>query len=153
MEQQLEKNEAQLYNLLQQKAGFEVVTKNSTENQLRILGRVPQARIASWLVTMENLLVAAGDSGWNIDLSKQYVLRGQKLVYGWRVIVQAESVKDQLAAICAVISNAPAIQCELTEVALVASPNRNALRSGKGAQPIGGAVVGPMALNTMRTGG
>jgi hypothetical protein len=109
--------------------------------------------MATWLKVMEQLLTAMDTHDWNVDLSKQYFMRGEKLLYGWRVIFQGEEVAQHLDEIAKIVMSAPLAQKQLDEVPLGASPDRNALRAGKGAQPLNKAVVGPLALKTLPTGG
>lgn len=142
----------ELFGILQQRVGFDIVTKNVTDTQIRVMGRIQQHNIPSWLLVMEKLLTSAG-GGWNIDISKQYLMRGQKLLYGWRIIIQGDNLGKQIDSICAAIASTPQVRRQLDEVALVAGPNRNSLRMGKGAQPVDKAIVGPLALATLNTGG
>lgn len=149
----LDPSAAALLDALEKKVGFGVVNVSLTTGQLRIMGRVRQNSVPTWLLMMERLLVQGASAGWNVDLSKQYLMRGQKLLYGWRVIFQADNIVEHLKDITVVVSSVPIVRRQLDEVPLHASPNRNALRMGKGAQPTGKAVVGPMALRTLNTGG
>lgn len=149
----LDTRAAHLCDALEKKVGFGVVNLSLTQGQLRIMGRVPQNSLPTWLLTMERLLVQSTSAGWSVDLSKQYLMRGQKLLFAWRVIFQAENVAEHLKDITTVISSVPVVRRQLQEVPLHGNPNRNALRMGKGAQPTGKAVVGPLALRTLNTGG
>lgn len=138
-----------LYRALHQKVGFEVVRADVTDRQLRILGRIPEkGRMPTWLETMQRLLARGHSARWDVDISKQYFLRGEKLLFGWRVILQAEGLASCLPDIVSTVASAPQVSRQLEEAPLHASPNRNVVKRGKGAQPIDRAVVGPMALRT-----
>lgn len=137
----------QLFTTLSKKAGFEVVNSSGSSNQLRFLGRVQGAEnTARWLVVVEKLLTKASESSLNLDVSKQYFLRGGKLLYGWRVILQSADLPADIQVLETIVRNAPSrVAVVSDEVPLNASPNRNVLRNGKGAQNTLSAVVGPGA--------
>lgn len=114
--------------------GFETKTDTVTDRQIRLLGRVQAEGMATWLVLLESLLRVSGDSKlWTFDVSKQYFLRGNKLLYGWRLIFQGESLSQVMPEILALVRSAKPVQ-SLVDIPLHASPNRNALKNGKGAQ-------------------
>ena len=129
--------------------GFESLQSSDGERQMRRFGRVRPQRQAVWLGAVEALLRSARDQPWDVDISRQYFLRGEKLMWGWRVIFQGDQLSQHIDGINAVVLSArPAVQ-QLEEVPLSVSPNRNQVRNGKGAQPTGSAVVGPMAKARM----
>jgi len=139
---------------LAKKVGLEVVSMTNTDQQLRVLGRVHPNLLHDWLLVMQWLLTKSETTDWKIDLSKQYFLRGQKLLYGWRIIIQSENLSKHYSDIVSTIMSVPSPVKELDEVPLAAPPNRNALSgTGKGAQPTMSAVVGPMARAQIRAGG
>ncbi len=146
--------------------GFEVIDGVPVgELQLRITGRVPKERMPTWRTAMERLNLLAGN-GWTIDISQQYFIPapvaemvkaggepadGSHLRSIWRIIIQAkEKVDEQLATIAEHINKIQPPRVELMEVTLNAPENRNELRRGKGAQPMGQAVVGPMIFQQPR---
>jgi len=133
-----------LQSILQKRVGFEIISQNTAANQIRYFGRVRPTHMPIWLEAMRQLLLVAGH-GWSLDLSKQYFLRGDKLFFGWRIILQAQDLAGHLPAIIDVLQRVQIAPRELDEVRLHAGPDRNALRNGKGAQPMGSAVVGPAA--------
>jgi hypothetical protein len=135
---------------LNHKAGFEVVTSTPSNDQLRLVGRIPTNNIGTWLAVLERLLIYAEKAAWNVDLSKQYFMRGTKLLYGWRLIFQAEGVAQYAEGIAAIISQVPAVQRQLDEVKLYGGVDRTKLHEGKGAQPMFKAVVGPAAAAVRR---
>lgn len=136
----------QIVAALSNKAGFEVIRDNDGPNQIRLFGRVRQPRMPGWLNVIRDLLLAAEDEPWSIDISRQYFLRGKKLFFGWRLILQGQDISQHVPQICKIVRAVDVSPGrELDEVPLHASPNRNALRNGRGAQPMEKAVVGPMA--------
>lgn len=134
-----------LKSILRSKVGFETITEHIGTNQLRLFGRVRPPSMPGWLSAARDLLLAAPQSAWTVDLSRQYFLRGEKLFFGWRVIVQGQDVQQHLNQVSQVVNNVQVAVRQLDEVALHAPPNRNALRNGRGAQETLKAVVGPMA--------
>jgi len=135
---------------LTQKAGFECVQETPSENQLRLVGRIPSNKTGQWLRVMEQLLLHAQNAAWNIDLSKQYFLRGSRVLYGWRIIVQAAGVAQYDQALASIVASTPAVQAQLQEVRLYGRGSNDAIqRGGRGAQPLFTAVVGP-AMKNMR---
>ncbi len=115
--------------VLHKKAGFETVNHEHKPNQLRLMGRVHTNMMGHWKLVMHTLL-SSQDSGWKVDLSKNYFLRGTKVFYAWRIIVQGEDY-DGLVK---VINGAPAPnRAEIMEVPLVgvsASRNSNRVFAG-----------------------
>lgn len=139
---------------LNRKAGLETVSNSSTPNQIRLIGRVPTQGISTWLSIMERLLIRSESTKWKVDLSKQYFIRGGKLMYGWRIIFQSpEPIEEHLADIEGIISNTPAPIGESDEFHLYGNVNRTVLKRGKGAQGVLNPVVGPMALQMAKMGG
>ena len=135
---------AELYNVLNQRSGFEVVNETVTDNQVRLIHRVSKGGMPNWLMVMDCLIDAAEASAWNIDLSKQYFKRNGRLIYGWRFILQAEGVLEHVPSVIAAVKGAPRARQTVEEQPLAgASANRNSLRRGKGAQNPLKARVGP----------
>lgn len=146
MSEPLQKLKAVLLN----KAGFQPVQESCTDRQLRFVGRVSPNKTAQWLRVMERLLVREHEAPWTIDLSKQYFLRGSKLLYGWRMILQGEGVEQYFEDVIATVMSAPTIQSQVEEVRLYGRGNNDASMSGgRGAQPLFSAVVGK-ALQSRR---
>lgn len=140
-------DQEQLFTVLAKKAGFEVVNATGNQAQLRVLGRVQGSEnTARWLLVVERLLMKAVGAPWNIDISKQYFLRGEKLLYGWRVILQSPDLTPHFSTIVSTVNSTPSrVAVVSDEIPLNANPNRNALRNGKGAQGVLTAIVGPSA--------
>lgn len=139
-----------LQHTLYQRAGYESVDNKVTATQVRFFGRVRQANMPMWLAIMKDLLLASEGAPWSIDLSRQYFLRGDKLYFGWRIILQGENIQQHMQAVAAVVqASTPPAPRQADEVRLHAPPNRNALRNGRGAQPTERAIVGPLAKANM----
>jgi hypothetical protein len=132
------------------RAGFETIEEQVGDARIRFFGRVRPQNMPTWLAVMRDILIASSQSQWTADLSRQYFLRGDKVFFGWRIIIQGPEVQQHLNHVSQVVSatKTPASQ-QLDEVSLHAPPNRNALRNGKGAQSSLTAVVGPMAKAQM----
>lgn len=136
-----------LYGRLLQRTGFETVTKAVAAKQIRVLGRVRDGGVPTWLRVVERLLLRADKAEWNVDISKQYFMRGDKLLYGWRIILQAEDINKHLSDIIQVIDSTPVAAggenyyVDSDEVPLHGNPNRLALKNGKGAQPMESAKI------------
>jgi len=111
---------------LLQKCGFEATDVTPGPNQVRILGRVPTARLQDWLFVLDNLDANSGNL-WTCDLSKKYFRRNKRLVYAWRLIFQGEEVLQHLHDIIRVVNtSARSARQEITEFPLIgASPNRD----------------------------
>lgn len=139
-----------LQSTLLQRAGYEVVQATTKDNQVRFFGRVRPNLMPAWLIIMRDLLAAAEGASWSIDLSRQYFLRGDKLFFGWRIILQGDGIQQHMPSIAAVVqrSASPPVR-QADEVRLHAPQDRNALRNGRGAQPMGTAVVGPLAKSQL----
>jgi hypothetical protein len=133
----------ELYNALHRKSGFEVVNEANSEKQIRIIGRVTNNRMPTWLVVIQRLLIKAEEAPWSIDISKQYFLRGGKVLFGWRVILQGENIASHLDSIAEVISGAPVMKMEINEVPIQRSAHRTQMIRGRGAQVIGGDAGTP----------
>lgn len=128
---------------LNKKSQFEPVDLQESAAQIRIMGRVradgTNANVANWLLLVRNLLIRVQVTGcpWRADVSKSYFLKGEKVVYGWRLVLQAPGldVRTCIPDMISTVRGAPqASHVSVEEVPLVgASPNRNSLNRGKGA--------------------
>lgn len=144
---------SELEQLLKMRGGFEAVNQVTGDNQIRMLGRVPNEMMKAWLVVIHQLLTLSNKSAWSADISKQYFLRGDRVLFAWRVIFQGEKIQEHLPAIAEVVTNSPRPRNTVEEQPLVGvSANRNSPKSGKGAQGVLNAVVGPMAVRQMGGG-
>jgi hypothetical protein len=82
-----------------------------------------------------------------VDISKQYFLRNDQVVFGWRLIFQGDLVTNMADMVQSII-NAPRPRAILEEQALpgVRGDRNSPGASGKGAQGVLKAAVGPMAV-------
>lgn len=140
----------QLFQALSHRTGFEVVNQTVTDNQIRVIHRIPKEGMPNWLEVMESLLDAAAAGTWNIDLSKQYFKPTNQVIYGWRMIIQAPNVVEHLPAVIQAVQSAKRSQIKtiIDEQPLVgASASRRGLSpKGKGVRPIAegaGSYAGP----------
>lgn len=136
-----------LLNQLHTRGGFELVNQNLSETQARLMGRVHKNSMGSWLILVQKLLQRSGQA-WSVDISRQYFLRDDRVVYAWRLIFQGKDLQAALPDICQTIINAPRARTFVDEQPLVgARANRNSPNAkGKGAQGVLTAAVGPMAV-------
>lgn len=140
--------------ILLQRAGLETIEAASEQGRVRIFGRVRSNRMPTWLMAVQGLLQASehessSGAAWKVDISKQYFLRGGKLFFGWRIILQAQSLSESLPRIIEVIQRMQPLTVQSDVIPLNAREDRNALRNGRGAQPTDKAVVGPLAKATL----
>ena len=128
------------------KRGFEVVEKKEHPKQLRLMGRVPNdANIATnWLLVAHRLLTRSEMAAWKVDVSKQYILHGNRILYAWRLVFQSENMLAQYADVAGTLRSAPiSNRVEVTEFPLSARANRNGGGTGRGqAGPVGTVRVG-----------
>jgi hypothetical protein len=119
--------------------GFQVVTQNVSTSQIRVVGRVHPNHRRNWIVGMQHLLLQASRSPWNVDVSRQYFLRGELMVWGWRLIFQHEDVEQVCPAIVAALQGAPRARFEVEEQALpgVTGQRHTMTEGGKGMAPAG----------------
>jgi len=148
-----------LLRVLRMRSGFEAVNHQESANQLRVLGRVQKQGVNGWLLVARQLLLASERSDWSLDVSKQYFLRGGKIMFGWRLILQGNLVAQRYEHVAQVVANAPRARAIVEEQLLPgarAGVDRNAPsleNRGKGAQGSLKAVVGPFASAALRRGG
>lgn len=131
---------------LKKKSGFDLVSHHPAANQLRMVGRVPSdamnVNIHNWLSVVHHLLVGQEAAPWKADVSKQYFLKGakgsQKVIYGWRLILQGEDITSHYEDILrTILDSKPTSAGELTEYPLPgATADRNTGKNGKGANTI-----------------
>lgn len=133
-----------LYTVFFQKAGIEVVEADEKPNKLRLICRLQKSFGDQWKLVMHRLLTAETGAPWKIDISKKYFLRANQVFYGWRIILDGDSLPQHYETLMAIISSSPtATRAMVEEVPLVgASPNRNT-RTNVGA--VGTVAVGPGA--------
>ncbi len=143
-----------LVRMLQMRGGFEVVNHQAAPNQLRLLGRVRNPSMDAWILVVNQLKSVEESAPWSIDISKQYFRRGGKLMFAWRVILQAENVEQCYAHVAQSVSNSPRARTIIEEQPLPgARSDRNApsvANRGKGAQSALKSTVGPWALAALQ---
>lgn len=139
----------QLFQALAAKSKFEVVEHSLGAHQLRIIGRIPADQMGqcmqNWLIIARNLLLAQENgSPWKVDISKQYFLKGpegsKKIVYGHRLLIQADGVEQHFTSIISVIlGSKPSSVIEVNSFPLPGTGReRNVGTNGKGANAIRG---------------
>lgn len=124
-----------LITALTNRFGFETRQQDSRPNQLRLLGRVPQAHARNWTIFRQHMLEVSMKRSWSYDGSRQDLLRGGALVWGWRLIFQHEDIEAQVPDIIGVIQSCPRAKFEVEEQALpgVQGQRRTMNARGKGA--------------------
>ena len=147
-------NITEFINALKMKGGFETVNHTISPSQIRILGRVGKDYTPGWYLIVRQLLTQSGRDGWTIDISKQYFLRGDKVMFAWRIILQvadskAGTVESRLLEVMTIIGSAPKPKVVIMEEPLPGvRGDRNVASAGsrgKGAQNSLSAKVGPGA--------
>lgn len=138
-----------IFDVLKQKAQFEVVEHTLSDTQLRVIGRIPEdamrVNMNNWLIIIRELLRAQkGGAPWTIDMSKQYFLKGpdgqEKVVFGHRIIIQGQNVAQYFDGIVKIIRGTQ--QAAVSEVTSFPLPgagmgrNDRDARNGKGAATI-----------------
>lgn len=142
---------ADVYAALARKSGFEVLRENETPNQLRIMGRSLIDRWPFFSLVVFRLINLSQTPGnpWTCDISKQYLVSGERIRYSWRLIFQAPGeLAAQYGAIARAILETPApARAEVTSITLPGyKPGQ--VRGGVNAKGKGAEVAGtlPMAL-------
>lgn len=136
---------------LAQKTAFEVVTEVETEKQLRISGRVHPSQWNFFVPVIYALIKAQNTPGnlWTCDISKQYIIHVNRILYSYRVIFQGEALAAQYASIVSTIRGAARpSRVEITEMLLPGSKPGD-VRGGINAKGKGtaGADTTPMILS------
>lgn len=149
-----------LYQALATRGSFEVVSETVSTTQIRIVGRISKDRFNAWSMVIQELLKPskARDGGWVCDVSKQYVLHGQTLRYGWRLIFQAPNVEAAIPHILEAIgASKPPPAVELQDYLLPGYKDgqiRGGVNArGKGVSSSLSPMVGPRAIGRIQNGG
>ncbi|WP_394831796.1 hypothetical protein LVJ94_35300 [Pendulispora rubella] len=138
-------------------ATFNVVPETVVEGdgRLSFLGRLQNTAMASWVRAMR--VIHTATHGFKVDTSKVYFLAEGQLIFGWRIIIQADDLARAISTLTAALETdtSSADAGQLDEYPLPgASADRNAPIGGRrGAGPIGTVPLGPMALQVKRMGG
>ena len=148
-----------VYKALAQKANFLVKQETETPKQLRIVGRCLPEHWAFFMPVVFKLLEGSEreDLPWSCDVSRQYLLKSGKVVYGWRLIFQATSpdtkVEDTYKSICSTILSAPLPARVEVDTVLLPGHTRGKDRGGVNAKGKGASSAGsaPMILTRGRS--
>ena len=134
-----------LYSILHKRVGFEVRSQSRSEQQLRLLARIPPNNMTKWLSIMNRLFEEESEQPWSLDISKQYFRRGDRVIYAWRVIIQGPELETHLKTLVRLIASAPQPTNEVTTKRLPGrwKEDRNVPVRGRGAQSVLHARVGP----------
>ena len=139
---------ANVYAALMQKCGFEVLEELEGAKQLRISGRSHQDRWAFFAPVIYQLLTTSDKPGnpWTLDISKKYIIHGDKIRYVWRLIFQSPDLAAQYQNIVAAIMSSPQpARVELTRQLLPGYKEgdvRGGVNArGKGSQSAGSPVM------------
>ena len=99
---------------LNRKSSFEMVDHTNGVDQLRVIGRQKGdpmgVNLNNWLLVVKNLLQGQMNAQWKVDISKNYFLRGEHVIYGWRLIFQTPDgspLEPHIPAIVKAIMTAP----------------------------------------------
>jgi hypothetical protein len=151
-----------LYQILLQKVGYEVVVPTEEPGRLRLMGRIPadkeERNMGNWKLVMDRVLEAAFDRPWTVDISKNYFKKGkgQPVVFAWRIIFAHADIAQHYADIVNIIRTAPSsARTEVTEMPLPGSSvHRNSTAGGKRGAGVSGSIpVGPLAAQQKNMGG
>lgn len=138
---------ANLLAVFHHKAGFETVTHTQKANQLRITGRCHPDRWGFFLPVIYTLQrTAEKDGTWSCDISKQYFIRNDRIVYAWRLIFQSEGLSERYEYIANVVRGAPnPTRVEVEEV-LLPGYKPGDVRGGVNAKGKGVASTGSVPM-------
>jgi hypothetical protein len=139
------------------RTGFEAVQVSGDATFLRLMGRVPQPRTPDMMAMFKVVLNVMRGETWVMDPSKYYFVPDgmEDPRYAWRLIFETKdaSVPLPMERIAAAILKAPSMvhstggaSLENMEIKLAgaSSLRRGVNNAGKGAAPMGKAMVGPM---------
>lgn len=139
---------ANVYAALMQKCGFEVLEELESPVQLRIAGRSHVDRWAFFAPVVFQLIKASEKPGnpWTVDISKKYIVHGDKIRYTWRLIFQSPDLAKQYQSIAAAIMSSPQpARVELTRQLLPGYKEGDVRggvnEKGKGSQAAGSPVM------------
>ena len=130
---------------LRSRCDYQIVEATPSPRQLRLLGRLPNARMPDMLLLVHHLSrVAAQKPGWTADISKWYFEREGRVRFAWRIIFQADNIEAHLGGIAAAVAAAPrSNRIEVDQAPLIgASAIRTApIVKGKRAVGLSGTVL------------
>lgn len=141
---------------LHNRVGYEPVSLEADNAQIVIMGRLC-GNTPDLLLISHQLLVEAINRPWEHETSKVFVLKGRKLVHGWRMIFQvaSEDIQDFIPEFIQIINRTPkARRKELTSVELPGGClHRGGYKDGKGAGLTGQHKTGAAAFIGALRGG
>ena len=146
---------ADIYAALTRKSGFQVVQENETPRQLRIMGRSHVDRWPFFLPVIYTLLLQSSKAEipWTCDISKQYIINKDRVLYAWRMIFQSENLSSYYGDIAAAITSSPSpSRVEITEQ-LLPGYKRGDVRGGVNAKGKGSSSAGSIPLAMANRGG
>lgn len=146
---------ADIYAALAKKCAFEVKQDNETPKQLRIIGSCDYERWPFLLPVLHTLLTHSGQTTttWTCDISKMYVLREGKVLYGWRIIFQGDSLARNYEQIVAVINSAQRPARVELETVLLPGYKPGQMRGGVNSKGKGASSAGSVPMAIQRLGG
>lgn len=130
----------QLLTVMHARFGMQVVTQNASANQVRLVARVQPNFTRNWLVGAHHMLQCSQREPWNLDLSRQYFLRGELMVWGWRLIFQHPELEKCLPSIIQAVQTSPRARFEVEEQQLPGVTGQRRVmnpETGKGASSAG----------------
>lgn len=73
------------------------------KGRVEVLCRQVPGQEKSWLNVVEKILTASEEASQDVHLCRRYVLRDGQMLFGWHIQVDAEKVKDLMAAVEVVV--------------------------------------------------
>lgn len=122
---------------LQTHLGLEVIDVSDEPTSLRGIFRKTDAS-ETWKEAFKRLLFAEPSATWSVDLSKKYFLLGDKLVFGWRILVTSPDLKADYDELIRLLIP-PRSYEERDEVPIIGQngPRNMETTRGKGIMPAG----------------
>jgi hypothetical protein len=146
---------ADIYVALAKKCFFEVRQDNETPKQLRIIGKCDHERWPFMLPVIHALLTQSGQptATWTCDISKMYIIRDGKVLYGWRIIFQGDELTRQYGKIIATIESAQRPARVEVESMLLPGYKPGQTRGGVNAKGKGASTAGTVPMAVQRLSG
>ena len=82
----------------------------ASENQIRLIGRVPKQHAPNWKAALDYLLKIEQSKPWSLDISQHYFMRGGAVVFAWRIIVQGQNIQSSYQDLLNTLKAAPRAQ-------------------------------------------
>lgn len=144
-----------IYTAMAQMSGFEIVKENETATQLRILGRNPSDRWPFLLPVIYILRKTETNPAcrWKCDISKEYILANDRILYAWRFIFKAENLAEYYGEIAATIRSAARPARVEVESMTLPGYKPGQVRGGVNARGKGVAAADSIPMILSRRGG